>query len=74
MLFVYVCCQTNFKCIAVKKLVRDTVRDTLNALEKKLLEYGVNDEDAVKEEIKRLFEEYMAVRDEVMLVAEVGKS
>lgn len=58
--------------IAVKKRIHDDIRDVLGVYEKKALAKEGVDKNVIKEEIKKLMQEYNIVRDEVMSVAEVN--
>lgn len=57
---------------AVKERIREDIGDLLATYQKQTLGKKIIDENVVKKEIKSLLNEYIAVRDEVMLVAEVG--
>lgn len=58
--------------VAVKELIGDVTKTTLDAFKEKMLEHGVVDGVVVTEEVERLLGKYASVRDEVMLGAEVG--
>lgn len=50
------------------------LKEILSAFEQKIISKGVGNDDvnAIKEEINKLLNEYITVRDEVMMVAEVS--